>query len=229
MPFISSAGRRGFRTPKPSGGGTPNYGSLKIKVIGDSSVATVATNLQSAFTSLGYTGSLTFSSSHMNGTYTGSDLTTANYDVAIVYMNGGLNTSTVGTNLNSFVTAGGKLITATFVWNITITGFTYTNTPWIYSGSQGSTASTTYTKDISHPITDTLSTNLVTTTFWTNNSLNLQSGATKIATLADTKPFISVWDKGTARLVGINYFPPQNNAIANRLIVRAIGWCMSKI
>ena len=59
-----------------------------VNIIGDSSTGTVVTALNSARTAAGYTTTMIYTQTLIAAGYTGADLTTANYDVILVYMNG---------------------------------------------------------------------------------------------------------------------------------------------
>jgi hypothetical protein len=83
-------------------------------IIGNSAAATLATALQSAKTDMGYVGTMTFTTKNVFGvdsSYTGADISAVNYDVVILYSDGGSTPSaTLGANLNTYVANGGRFI-----------------------------------------------------------------------------------------------------------------------
>jgi len=227
MPFLSSVesvGGFGRNVPSSGGGGlTP--GTLKVNLIGDSSVSTFATGLQTAKTALGYsTVTLTITQTALSN-YTGSDLTTANYDVIVIWTNGGLTfNSSFGTNVNNYISNGGKVVFGVFCWgNVpAITNLTYTNTPYIYKGTQGN-AVANMTVLLAHPITNGIPTSISggASTFYTN-SVSVQPTATNLATYPDATSMVAI--QSGPRRVGINLWPGTGYVNLNKLFVNAIVW-----
>lgn len=225
MPLVSSlSGSMAFGRPAISGGSGPS-GSLKVNVIGDGSVASVVSGLGTAKSSLGYTGvSITYTQTALSG-YAGSDLTTANYDVLLIYTNGGLTFNpSLGTNLNNYIASGGKVVFGVFLWgNVSaLTNFTYTNCPYAYKGAQNTlTANMTVTQV--HPITTGLPTNIAGSSFC-SQSIVVQANATSIATFNEGTSMVAI--QMSPNRVGINLFPPNisSNPNQGKLFLNAILW-----
>lgn len=228
MPFLSSAAATlAYGRPQAGGGGGSGpSGSLKVNVIGDSSIGSVVTALGTARTSLGYNNvSITYTQTNLSG-YTGSDLTTANYDVLVVYTNGGLTfNANFGTNLNAYIAAGGKVVFGVFMWgNVTaITNFTYTNSPYAYKGTQ-STQTATMTVTQTHPITTGLPTTIAGSGSFYTPSVVVQSDATSIASFPDGTSMVAI--QTSPKRVAVNLYPPYTSSNANqaKLTLNAILW-----
>ncbi len=215
----------GYGRMKPPASSGPS-GTLRVLMIGDSSRDTLISNLNTAKTALGYTGiTLTWTSTLGQG-YAGADLTVANYDVVVVYTNGGaLPAAGCGTSLNTYIAAGGKVVFLVFCWgNVSaIPSFTYTNSPYAYLGSSTSGFVPTLTKVGTHPITDGLGTTLGTSVFRSSNIV-LQGTATNLGWYPDgTTSMIAV--QTSPRRVGINFYPLSGvNATGNQYILKSIVW-----
>lgn len=224
MPTVASiSGVIGYGRAKISSGPLPN--TLRIAMIGDSNRDTLITNLNTAKTALGYTTSLTYTSISATN-YNGSGLSVANYDVAVIYTNGGAApVAAGGTALNSFIAAGGKVVFLVFCWGnvLAIPSFTYTNCPYAYLGSSSSGFTPTITKIGTHPITDGLGTSMGTSVFRSSNIV-LQSDATNLGWYPDgTTSMIAV--QSSPRRVGINFFPASGIAATGyQLILKSILW-----
>lgn len=221
---LSSFAGYGRIKPPASGGGPA--GTLRVAMIGDSNRDTLITSLNTAKTALGYTGvTLTFTSISATN-YAGADLSTANYDVAVIYTNGGAAPAAAGgTALNNYIAAGGKVVFMVFCWGnvIAIPNFTYTNSPYAYLGSSTSGFVPTITKIGTHPITDGLATSLGTSVFRSSNIV-LQGTATNLGWYPDgTTSMIAV--QSAPRRVGINFFPVSGlNSNGYQMIVKSIVW-----
>ncbi len=216
-------------------------GTPRVFMIGDGSVGSYAANLQTAKTTMGYGGTLTITTKVLDGTtgaYTGaSDLTTANYDVVIMYTNGGIAyNSALGTNLNAYVASGGHLILNGFAWgNVpAITNLNYaTNSTYVYNGTFTTTNVSTAYYPVSHPITNGISTTTGLTSQNIPNPISLTAGATAIAqyTNASGPYFIATKTVGSAKLIGINAYIsgaiPTTNVI--KMEVNAIYWCIGAL
>jgi len=225
MPSLATfAGTQGYgrgarATAAPSG-------TIRVNIIGDSNIASIVTALNNAKTALGYPAvTITYTQSPIVAGYTGSNLTTANFDVLLLYMNGGLSVNaSLGANINAFIAAGGKAVYGVFLWNITISGLTYTNTPFVYRGAQSNEVATmtvTVVSPITTGITATLSNGAST---YNQPSLVAQSDATVIATAPSGNSLVAT--QVNPRRVGINMFPGVLSSYSNaaKLFVNAIMW-----
>jgi hypothetical protein len=232
MPFISSIeGTNAFGNGPPAAGGSPVPTSLRVNIIGDSSTATIVTALNNARTAAGYTTTMTYTQSLIAAAYTGADLTTANYDVILVYMNGGLTVNaSLGANINAYINSGGKAVFGVFLWNIAISGFCSVtndpvNTPYKWRGAQSTEVATmtvTITSPITTGVTTTLSNNQST---FNHPNLVAQPTASIIATAPSGNPLVAT--QTSPRRVGINMFPVTIGSYSNaaRLFLNAILWC----
>jgi hypothetical protein len=224
MPTVASiSGVLGYGRGKINTGPPPN--TLRVAMIGDTNRATLITNLNTARTALGYTTTITYTSIDA-ANYNGSGLSTANYDVAVVYTNGGAAPASAGgIALNNFIAAGGTVVFLVFCWgNVTaIPSFTYTNSPYAYLGASSSGFAPTITKIGTHPITDGLGTSMGTSVFRSSNIV-LQSNATNLGWYPDgTTSMIAV--QSSPRRVGINIFPASGvTSNGYQLIVKSIMW-----
>ena len=199
-------------------------------LFGDSSTGTVVTALNSARTAAGYTTTMIYTQTLIAAGYTGADLTTENYDVIVVYMNGGLSVNaSLGANINAYINSGGKGVFGVFLWNIAIAGFCSatadpTNTPFKWRGAQGSEIATmtiTVTSPITTGVPLALSNNNST---FNQPGLVLQPTATLLATAPSGNPLVA--SQTNPRRVGINMFPVSMSSFANeaRLYLNAILW-----
>lgn len=231
MPFLTStAGLYGYGRPLPlaTGGNVAPpepSGTLRLNIVGDTAVGTVATNLAAARTAQGYSNvTITYTSTLLNN-YTGANLTTANFDVVCIYTNGAITfNASIGSNLNAYVASGGALVTGVFMWgNVpSLTNFTYTNNPYVYKGTQG-TQVATMTKAVTHPITTNISTTVSNgaATFYTP-TISTVGNATSIAGFPDGTSMVAI--QTAPRRVGVNLFPPSGYVNIYRLYLNAILW-----
>jgi hypothetical protein len=216
-------------------------GSPRVLILGDSSATSIPAQLEFAKTDLGYTGSMTFTTKNIYGTdsgYTGSDITTANFDVVILYTNGG-NTpsSSLGTNLDAYVTSGGNLIMGVFAWgNVSpVPSLTYSSSStYVYSGSQSSDGGS-INAVVSHPIFLGID-NSIGISVNCTPSIALASGSVGIGSFPSNNWFLAVKESGSSKLVGINgYFAfmswsggnDQKNIL--RYVVNSIYWCINSL
>jgi hypothetical protein len=210
-------------------------------ILGDGSASGVPSALNSAKDDLGYTGTITYTTKNIVGAdsgYTGSDLTTLNYDVVMLYMNGGSPpSSSLGTAINNFVTAGGHLVIGVFAWSITMPGLDYANYSVFNNNGFQTYAGSAVTHVSSHPIFNKINPAGVTLTSNANSGMTLTSGTTAIATLSSpSTSFIGVRQIGSARSVGVNVFPTMSwttgvnqNSNSLRYIVNSIYWCIGAL
>ncbi len=219
------AGDFGFGRAQPStiGGGSGPSGSLRLNVVGDTSIGSVTAGLAAARTAQGYSNvTITYTSTLLNN-YTGANLTTGNFDVVMIYTNGGITfNSAIGSNLNSYITSGGKVVFGVFMWgNVqALTNFTYTNSPYVYLGNQGSQTAT-MTKTVAHPITSNISTAVAGNTFYTP-SVVVQGTATSIATFPNGTSMVAY--QTAPRRVAVNLYPLAGTVNAYRLFLNSVLW-----
>lgn len=221
----------------------PPSGTVRLLIVGDASVTNVATGLQNAKTALGYSSvTLTITTKRLNDSaYTGSDITTANYDCVIFYMNGGLSyAASFGTNLNNYISSGGNIVLAVFTWNIVPSGLTFTNTP--LNRNQGGTTGQAnggngnITLSVVHPITTGLNTAMTNgaATFYNTFLGATDADSTIIATYTSfpAVPAVAVrTSSGGVRTVSINFFGAYVSNYTNlaQLFVQSVLWTRSLI
>lgn len=227
MPFMASiSGISGYGRAPPAqqGGGSGPSGTLRLNIIGDASVRSVATSLATARTALGYSNvTISYTSTLLNN-YTGSNLTTANFDTLLVYTNGGITFNTnFGSNLNNYITSGGSVVFGVFCWgNVpALTNFTYSNSPYAYKGSQGNQIAT-MTKNVSHPITSNINTAITTSATFYTPTVVVQSNATSIASFPDGTSMVAY--QTSPRRVGVNLFAVVGTSNGYQLFLNSILW-----
>jgi hypothetical protein len=211
--------------------------TVRVNVIGPGETASwysdVITKITTAKNSLypGYTLTITQNNST---SYLGSDLLTSNFDTVFIWTDAAYNT-TLGTNLNSFVTAGGGIVICTFAnASIAITNFAYTNSPIVYPGNQsagGNLTLGTYTS--SDPLMNGVTSFNIGSAGFGASGITLQAGATSVASYSNGTNLVAKKTIGSARTVSLNFFPPSTtarsdfwNASTNgdRLMTNAIMW-----
>jgi len=149
-----------------------------------------------------------------NAAYSGSDLTTANFDCVFIWTDGSYSNTALGTALNSFVSSGGGLVIGVFaVASVSLPAtFLYTNTPIVYPGNQtmSSTSLGTYTS--SDPLMRGVTSFNPGSSRYGAGGLTTQSGATIVAQYNDSNLLVAKKTIGTARTVALNFFPPSSSA-----------------
>jgi hypothetical protein len=219
-------------TPTP----TPSLpSSLRILVLGDTSVSTVSTNLSNEIVTLGYP-TPSMSSVTISTTYSGVGLSPSLFDVVLYYTNSSqVGSSTLPSSLSTYVSNGGNLVTGTFIWNLRPTGFNYNLTPYVGPVNQSNNSSGNMTVTVSHPITNGVGTGITNNNVALNNIVTtLQSGATTIATYTTNGvPYVGINTVGTSRIVGLNiYIGSTSMSIRpnlRRLVTNAVLWAGKKI
>jgi hypothetical protein len=189
------------RTPTP----TPTPGQLKVLFLGDSSVTSIASNINTYITATGQ--SISYSAVTMSTNYTGSgNITKANYDVVMIYTNAGqIGTTTMANALTTFVGQGGSVVSGTFLWSLFPSGYNFTGTTTFNTNAQSNpvggniiiTSATTITNGIG----------LTMPTTFNNGAITLNSGSGQLATYSDGTNLLAVKTIGSATLVGINAAP----------------------
>lgn len=223
--FTTMGGAFGYGRAQPStiGGGSGPSGSLRLNIIGDTSIGSVATNLAAARTAQGYSNvTITYTSTLLNN-YTGANLTTANFDTVMIYTNGGITfNANFGSNLNNYITSGGPVVFGVFFWgNVpALTNFTYTNSPYAYRGNQANQTAT-MTKTVSHPITSNISTAVAGSAFYTP-TVTVQANATSIATFPDGTSMVAY--QTAPRRVAVNLYGVVGTVNGYRLFLNSILW-----
>jgi hypothetical protein len=211
--------------------------SVRVNIIGPGETASwyadVITKITTAKNSLypGYTLTITQNNST---SYTGSDLLTSNFDTVFIWTDAAYN-STLGTNLNNFVTSGGGLVICTFAnASVSITNFTYTNCPIVYPNNQSAGANLTLgTYTSSDPLMNGVTSFNIGSAGYGASGLTLQSGATSVASYSNGNNLVAKKTIGSARTVSLNFFPPSSSARSDfwtastngdRLMTNAIMW-----
>ena len=204
---------RSIRTPTPTPSGT---GTVRVNIIGPSESATWYSDVISKITSAKntlYPGKTLTITQNNNSAYVGSDLTTSNFDCVLIWSDGSYSNTSLGTNLNSYITAGGGFVICVFA-NASVAlpiTFSYTNTPTVFPGNQnagGGLTLGTYTS--SDPLMLGVTSFNIGTAGYGANGLTLQSGATTVAQYSNGNILVAKKTIGTARTVSLNFFPPSS-------------------
>lgn len=202
--FISAADARiwlnnnGYWTSYPE--------SKRVLFLGDTGVNTIANNISTYITNTGY--SITYSAVTMGTTYTGgSDITPDNYDVVVMYTNGGQTGGAgLSTNLVNYINAGGNVVTGVFLWNVYRSGFAVsTISAFDVTNSQGHPPGGNII--ITSPTVITNGIGLTMPTVFYNNNPTLVSGAVQLATYSNGDNLLATKSVGSSRLVSINAAP----------------------
>ncbi len=207
---------------------------LKLLILGDTNTSLVTTAITTRLTDLGYTDA-TVSSAQLGTSYTGSTIDTATYNVVFIFTNSsqtggaGLNT-----NLTNFVTAGGNVVSATFIWSLYPSGFTGSDFTPFGLKAQSSDSTGNMTVDVVHPITTGVTTTLTggSTSIFNNGNVTLQTGTTKIASFTTSGvPLVGIRTIGSSRVVGLNIQVNTLSSYPNlrNLVTNAILWANSII
>lgn len=148
-----------------------------------------------------------------NNAYSGSDLSTSTYDTVFIFSDGNYNNSSLGTNLNNYITSGGGLVICVFtIASVSLANFTYTNCPVNFAGNQSmaSTSLGSYTSN--DPLMLGVTSFNPGTSRYGAGSLSLTSGATTVASYNDGNILVAKKTIGSARTVALNFFPPSTTA-----------------
>lgn len=190
--------------------------TVRVNVIAASDPSTyvtdVVTKITSARSSLYPSKTLTITQNN-SSTYTGSDLTTANYDCIFIWSNGAFSGSTLGNNINTFINSGGGCVIAVFASaSVQIAGLNYALTPCVYPNNQSMASTSLGTYTSSDPLM------LGVTTFNPGSSrfgaggLTAQPGATVVANYNDNNILVAKKTQASgARTVTLNFFPPSSS------------------
>jgi hypothetical protein len=233
MPFLYNVlPPSGNLSSSPTGG----LSTVRVNIIGPGETASwyldVLNKINSTMTG-SYTGKTLVITQNNNTSYIGSDLTISNFDCVMIWTDAGFNT-TLGTNLNNYISNGGGLVICTFaIASVAITNFNYTNCPVLFPGNQtmSSTSLGTYTS--SDPLMLGVTSFNPGSARYGAGSLTLQSGATAVARYNDNNILVAKKTIGTARTVALNFFPPSSVARTDfwntstdggKLLCNAIMW-----
>jgi len=189
------------RTPTPSSAS----GVLRVLFLGDTGVSTVASNINTYITSTGQT--ISYSAASLTNAYTGSgNITKSNYDVVMIYTNGGqVGSTTMANALTTFVGQGGSVVSGVFLWNLAPAGYNFTGTTAFNStGTQGTSVGN-FTVVSATTITNGIGTALPAS--FSNNNPTLVSGAVQLATFTNGDNCLAVKTIGSSKNVSINAFP----------------------
>lgn len=195
-------------TPTNTPSVTPtNQIPIKVLILGDGSAATVGSYLSSYLSTTGHP--ITYSAVTIGTNYTGDGgITRANYDVVLLWTNGGQNgTTTLANALTSYVNGGGNVVSGVFLWNIYPTGYNFTGTTaFNATNTQTFEGSGNFTVNVPSIITNGIGTSIGGG--FANGSPTLVAGATLYATLtSNSAPLVAVNKVGTSTLVSLNTFP----------------------
>lgn len=182
----------------------------RVLFLGDTGVNTIASYISSYITGTGNT--ITYSTVTMGTSYDGAaDLSTSNYDVVLMYTNGGqVGSSNLSTNLINYINSGGNVISSVFLWNVYASGFAHSSiTPFVKTDSQGHPPGGNIV--IVNPTSITNGIGLTMPTFFYNGNPSLVAGATQLATYSNGDNLLAVKTVGSATLVGINAAPININ------------------
>lgn len=191
--------------------------TIKVNIIAASETAAwysdVLSKINSAMTA-NWPGKTLVITQNNSSTYAGADLTKANYDAVFIWADGAYSGSTLGTNLNTYISGGGNLIICVFASaSVQISGFNYTNTPCVYPGNQSMASTSLGVFTASDPIMKNVVSFNPGTSRYGAGSLALQSGATTVAAYNDGNILVAKKIIGSSsRTVTLNFFPPSNAA-----------------
>lgn len=193
--------------------------TIKVNVIAPSETAAWYSDVLSkinAAKNTNWSGITLTITQNNNSTYTGSDITTANYDVVFIWSDASYSSSLLGTNINNFVAAGGGLVICVFaVASVSINGFTYTNCPIVFANNQSMASTSLGTYTSADPLMRGVTSFNPGTSRYGAGGLTAQSGATTVAQYNDGNLLCVKKTIGSARTVALNFFPPSTTARAD--------------
>ena len=173
--------------------------------MGDTGASTIANYISQYCTTTG--NPITYSAVTIGSTYTGDGgITTSNYDVVMLWTNGGqVGTTTMANALSSYASSGGNIVSGVFLWNLAPSGYNFTGTTAFNSTGTQTNPPGTYTVVSATSITTGIGTPLPSS--FSNGSPTLVSGAVQLATYTDGANMLAVNTVGNSRRVSINAFP----------------------
>ncbi len=211
--------------------------TVRVNVVGPGETASwyadVITKITTARNLL-YPGYTLIITQNNSTSYLGSDLTTSNFDCVFIWTDAAYNT-TLGTNLNTYVTSGGGLVICTFAnASIAITNFTYTNCPIVYPNNQSAGGGLTLgTYTAGDPLMNGVTSFNIGSAGFGASGLTLQAGATSVASYNNGTNLVAKKTIGNARTVSLNFFPPSSLSRSDfwvsttdggKLMTNAIMW-----
>ena len=221
------------RQSSPTGGAN----TIRVNIVAPGETSSwysdVLSKITTAMTGSYPSKTLVITQNNSNG-YSGSDLNVSTYDCVFIWSDATFTSSSLGTNLNNFISSGGGLVICVFaIASVSITNFTYTNCPVLFPGNQtmASTSLGTYTS--SDPLMSGVTSFNPGSSKYGAGSLTAQPGATVVAQYNDGNSLVVKKIIGSARTVALNFFPPSSTARSdfwvattngNRLMCNAIVW-----
>jgi hypothetical protein len=200
--------------------------SLKLLILGDIYVETVANTIRSKLISLGYTN-CTVHAKQVFSDYTGATLNITNYSTVLLWTSASqIGSTELYTTLKTFVAQGGNVISSIFLHALYPSGFDFTITPYIFE-KQSSDSTGDMTFDLVHPITNGLVSSITNGLhILINNPVSIQSDATSIASFTSSKAsYVAVQTVGSSRIVGINaYMTDLSHQNFCALVVNTCLW-----
>jgi len=190
--------------------------SVRVNIIGPGETASyysdILTKITTAMSSL-YPSIQLIITQNNSSTYSGSDLSVSTYDCIFIFSDGNYSNSSLGTNINNYVSSGGGLVISVFtIASVRLTNFTYTNCPVAFPGNQTMTSSSLGSYTSSDPLMNGVSTFNPGTSKYGAGGLTLNSGATTVASYNDGNILVAKQTIGSARTVALNFFPPSSTA-----------------
>jgi len=217
---VNTAGTNNTSAASRSVTVTPSATSVvRVKILGPtasgsySDPTTLMATLAPAISTLGYTVQVSTSAIRVDGTYTGADLLPANYSCVVMWTDGNQTfNNSLGTNLNSYVAAGGNLVLggASFGNVAAIPNFNYNSySAFAYSGTQSNVNNLNPLTIQDHPTVDNVGALDIGSAFFVP-SINLTAGATSQAYYTSCSPapgthFIAT-RTSPSRIVGMNLY-----------------------
>jgi len=232
MPFFASLqGSYGIsRAPR-----SQIQSPIRIAIIGDKCVDDVKMGLESARVALKIFQTFAYTLHQILPTYSGSDLTMANFDVAIVFTTSVVQYNVaLGTAVNAFAASGGHLILGGFMWGtgLAMPNFNYTlYSPYVYNGTTKDSDTNTYQKTSVHPITYPLATTLGIGNTSVVSNIALWPSSTSIASWPNGASFLATrlttYGGRSIRHVGINQYliyVGMSPSIMGDILARSVLW-----
>jgi hypothetical protein len=205
-----------------------NLVPLKVLILGDGGASAIGGYLSTYLSATGHP--ITYSAVTIGTTYTGSgNITKANYDVVLLWTNGGqTGSSTLATALTSYVNGGGNLVSGVFLWNLYPSGYNFTGTTAFNVTNSQSNDGGNFTVNTPSSITNGIGTTVGFTL--TNASPTLVAGSTLYASYSsNSAPLVAARQVGSSTLVSLNVFPggisdatsPLTKIVGNSIVFAA--------
>jgi len=216
-------------TPTNTPSVTPtNVVPIKVLILGDGGAPAIGGYLSNYLSTTGHP--ITYSAVTIGTTYTGSgNITKANYDVVLLWTNGGqTGSSTLSTALTSYVNGGGNLVSGVFLWNLYPSGYNFTGTTAFNVTNTQSNDGGNFTVNVASSITNGIGSTVGFTL--TNGSPSLVAGSTLYASYSsNSAPLVAVRQVGSSTFVSLNVFPggisdstsPLTKIVGNSIVFAA--------